>query len=225
MYSKKTLRDDILQNIAKPTEDIEKLIQSIVDKSKTITIPKRRHISLTQSNERHCIILLQGSVELFRVSDGIVLNAENAPFIFGANIRLSYSRHLYARAKETSKLLLIPQMKFYETVEQYHLWQSLATLQDYTAAKVYAYCLTVSQLSAYEIIRSHLLDLMDEPTELRINVTAASYIMDRSFLSRSGIMRILSKLKADGYIHLSRGVLMDIVNLPAHLNMFHAKSK
>lgn len=219
------LRDDILQNIAKPTEDIQKLIQAVVNKTKTMTISKRRHISLTQSNERHCIILLQGSVELFRISDGIVLNAENAPFIFGANIRLSYSRHLYARAKETSELLLIPQTIFYESIEQHHLWQSLATLQDYTAAKVYAYCLTVSKLSAYEIIRSHLLDLMDEPAAIRTNMTAASYIMDRSFLSRSGIMRILSKLKAEGYIHLSRGVLTEIVDLPAHLNMFYTKSK
>jgi hypothetical protein len=49
--------------------------------------------------------------------------------------------------------------------------------------------------------------------------------MDHSLLSRSGIMLILSKLKAEGYIHISRGVLTEIVNLPDKLNIFYSKSK
>jgi hypothetical protein len=83
----------------------------------------------------------------------------------------------------------------------------------------------VSQLSAYEIIRTHLFELMNEPASVRNNITAANYIMDHSLLSRSGIMLILSKLKAEGYIHISRGVLTEIVNLPDKLNIFYSKSK
>jgi hypothetical protein len=141
------------------------------------------------------------------------------------NIHLSYSRHLYARAKELSTLLLIPQTELYEITDKFNLWKSLASLQDYTAAKVYAHCLMVSQLSAYEIIRTHLFELMNEPASVRNNITAANYIMDHSLLSRSGIMLILSKLKAEGYIHISRGVLTEIVNLPDKLNIFYSKSK
>ncbi|EKU4728571.1 hypothetical protein M2O48_002816 [Citrobacter freundii] len=97
-------------------KDIEILLQAIDHRGNTISIIKRRHISLTQNNERYCVILLKGSISLCRVSDGMVLNSENAPFIFGANIQLSYSRHLYAKAKETSTLLLIPQTELYEIV-------------------------------------------------------------------------------------------------------------
>jgi hypothetical protein len=43
-------------------------------------------------------------------------------------------------------------------------------------------------------------------------------------LSRSGIMRVLSKLKSDGYIHLSRGILTDIIDLPEKMNRLYSKS-
>lgn len=225
MSSRNHVKDDALKKLVKPTKDIELLLQNIDQQSNVITIVKRRHISLTQNNERHCLVLLKGSLSLCRITDGMVLNSENAPFIFGTNIQLSYSHHLYARAKETSSLLLIPQTALYEVVNRFNLWKPLASLQDYTAAKVYSHCLTVSQLSAYEIIRIHLLELMNESVTVRNNITAANYIMDHSFLSRSGIMRILSMLKAAGYINISRGILTEVVNLPDKLNMFYSKSK
>lgn len=84
--------------------------------------------------------------------------------------------------------------------------------------------MTISQLSAYEIIRTHLLELIDEPNAIKNNITAVNYIMDHSFLSRSGIMRVLSKLKSDGYIHLSRGILTDIIDLPEKMNRLYSKS-
>ncbi|AUT97575.1 helix-turn-helix domain-containing protein [Citrobacter europaeus] len=225
MNSRNRVKDDVLIKLVKPTKDIEILLQAIGHRGNTISIIKRRHISLTQNNERHCVILLKGSISLCRISDGMVLNSENAPFIFGANIQLSYSRHLYAKAKETSTLLLIPQTELYEIVDRLNLWKSFAALQDYSAAKVYSHCLAVSQLSSYEIIRIHLLELIDEPESIRNNITAANYIMNHSFLSRSGIMRILAILKTEGYIHLSRGILTEVISLPEQLSLLYSKSK
>lgn len=221
--SKSQQMKDILANVARPEEHIAKLIHMACKHRAPTTISKKRNIYLTQNSERQCLILLSGSVALCRISDGMVLNAEYAPFIFGANAQLSYSPHLYIKAKETTCLLLIPQNIFYNEVTENGLWQSLAMLQDYTAAKVYAHFMMISQLSAYEIIRCHLIELMNEPDVLKKNITAANYIMEHSLLSRSGVMRILSKLKNEGYIHLSRGILTDIVNLPEKLNMFYAK--
>ncbi len=218
------LRDEILSKVVKPTDHIEKLIEIIAKEHTPCTISKKRNISLTRNGEKQCLILFDGSVALKRISDGMILNAESAPFIFGASCQLAYTRHLYVKTKETSRLLLIPQRFFHEQVVKYHLWQSLAMLQDYSSAKVYAHCMTISQLSAYEIIRSHLLELIDEPNAVKNNITAVNYIMDHSFLSRSGIMRVLSKLKSDGYIHLSRGILTDIIDLPEKMNRLYSKS-
>ncbi|HDR2347354.1 helix-turn-helix domain-containing protein, partial [Enterobacter kobei] len=49
---------------------------------------------------------------------------------------------------------------------------------------------------------------------IRLNTTAAAYIKSRTYLSRSGIMRILSELRTGKYITMERGVLLDIHHLP-----------
>lgn len=72
----------------------------------------------------------------------------------------------------------------------------------------------IAQLSSYEIIRLQLLELMQEPERLRLNVTAANYIQNRTYLSRSGIMRILSQLRDAQCITLQRGVLLEVHSLP-----------
>jgi hypothetical protein len=225
MDTKGMFKQDILTKSMRPEEDIERLINSVENKGKFVTIAKRRHINLAPRNEPHCLVLLKGSMALCRINDGIVINSECAPFIFGANTRLAYSQHIYVRAKETSELFLVPRSVFYDEVARLNLWQSLATLQDYTSAKVYAHCLTVSQLSSYDIIRTHLLRLMEEPEAVRGNITAANYILDHSFLSRSGVMKILAQLKKEECVHLSRGVLINITDLPEKLTMFYSKPK
>lgn len=224
MHSELQQKNDLLSKVRRPEDHIEKLVQMACKNRTPVTIANKRSICLIQNGEHHCLILLSGSVALYRITDGMVLNTECAPFIFGANTQLAYTLHLHIRAKETTRFLLIPQRIFYDEIKQHNLWYSLAYLQDYTAAKVYAHCLTASQLSAYEIIRCYLIELMGEPETLRLNITAANYIRDHSYLSRSGIMRILSQLKKSGYIHLSRGILTQIIHLPEKLNMFYAKT-
>ena len=59
---------------------------------------------------------------------------------------------------------------------------------------------------------------MQEPDAIRLNTTAAAYIKSRTYLSRSGIMRILSELRTGKYITMERGVLLDIHHLPRNID-------
>ena len=55
---------------------------------------------------------------------------------------------------------------------------------------------------------------MSENEKYRNNITAENYIRDKTNLSRSGIMRILSELKEGGYIEINRGILIKVHQLP-----------
>jgi len=68
--------------------------------------------------------------------------------------------------------------------------------------------------TAYELIRKHLLELMDEDESFRERITAERYIRDKTQLSRSGVMRILADLKAGGYVEMEEGRLIKINKLP-----------
>lgn len=56
---------------------------------------------------------------------------------------------------------------------------------------------------------------MNESEELRLATNTCDYIQEKTLLSRSGIMKMLSELKHGEHIELQRGVLLTIHNLPA----------
>lgn len=197
----------------KPLRHIERLIDNVLPGAEKIILSKSEVVQYYRNDERHCFMLLHGSVALHRRGDGIVLNSESAPFILGVSSQFS-SEHLYVRALETSELACVSLDAFNKVVAQHDLWEHFSKLLIYTASRVYEHCAQISQMSAYDIIRFQLVELMQEPETIRQNITAAAYIKSRTYLSRSGIMRILAELRTGKYITMERGVLIEINHLP-----------
>ncbi|HDZ1612249.1 TPA: helix-turn-helix domain-containing protein [Klebsiella pneumoniae] len=197
----------------KPFRHIEALIKHVLPAAERVVIGRGDVVHYYKDDIRQCFLLLQGSVALHRRGDGIVLNSESAPFILGVSSLFS-SEHLYVRALETSEIARVPLDCFNHIVAQLDLWEHFSKLLIYTASRVYEHCAQISQMSAYDIIRFQLVELMQEPDAIRQKITAAAYIKSRTYLSRSGIMRILAELRTGKYITMERGILLDINHLP-----------
>ncbi|MCF0276963.1 helix-turn-helix domain-containing protein [Klebsiella pneumoniae] len=197
----------------KPFRHIEALIKHVLPAAERVVIGRGDVVHYYKDDIRQCFLLLQGSVPLHRRGDGIVLNSESAPFILGVSSQFS-SEHLYVRALETSEIARVPLDCFNHIVAQLDLWEHFSKLLIYTASRVYEHCAQISQMSAYDIIRFQLVELMQEPDAIRQKITAAAYIKSRTYLSRSGIMRILAELRTGKYITMERGILLDINHLP-----------
>ena len=194
----------------KPFRHIEALIKHVLPAAERVVIGRGDVVHYYKDDIRQCFLLLQGSVALHRRGDGIVLNSESAPFILGVSSQFS-SEHLYVRALETSEIARVPLDCFNHIVAQLDHFSKLLI---YTASRVYEHCAQISQMSAYDIIRFQLVELMQEPDAIRQKITAAAYIKSRTYLSRSGIMRILAELRTGKYITMERGILLDINHLP-----------
>ncbi|WP_262360472.1 winged helix-turn-helix transcriptional regulator [Citrobacter freundii complex sp. CFNIH2] len=192
---------------------IETLNKHVLPVAERLVIGRGDVVHYYKDDIRQCFLLLQGSVALHRRGDGIVLNSESAPFILGVSSQFS-SEHLYVRALETSEIARVSLDCFNNIVAQQDLWEHFSKLLIYTASRVYEHCAQISQMSAYDIIRFQLVELMQEPDAIRQTITAAAYIKSRTYLSRSGIMRILAELRTGKYITMERGVLLDINHLP-----------
>ena len=178
----------------KPFRHIEALIKHVLPAAERVVIGRGDVVHYYKDDIRQCFLLLQGSVALHRRGDGIVLNSESAPFILGVSS--------------------VPLDCFNHIVAQLDLWEHFSKLLIYTASRVYEHCAQISQMSAYDIIRFQLVELMQEPDAIRQKITAAAYIKSRTYLSRSGIMRILAELRTGKYITMERGILLDINHLP-----------
>lgn len=163
----------------KPLRHIERIIDNVLPGAEKIILSKSEVVQYYRNDERQCFMLLHGSVALHRRGDGIVLNSESAPFILGVSSQFS-SEHLYVRALETSELACVPLETFNNVVAQHDLWEHFSKLLIYTASRVYEHCAQISQMSAYDIIRFQLVELMQEPEAIRQNITAAAYIKSRT---------------------------------------------
>ena len=206
--------DDLTIVNKKPIAEIEQLITSLNIKSNKFETKPRQIINYMDSNERKCYLLHKGSVSLYRTVDGMVLNTESAPYVFGMSTQLTDPDYIYIKTHDESEVSWMPLEVANEIIAQENLWQSLSALLIYTVTRVYDHCTKISSLSSYDLIRYQLYELMSETQEIRSSVSIANYIQSRTFLSRSSIMKILAQLKTGGYITTERGCLIGINNIP-----------
>lgn len=114
-----------------------------------------------------------------------------------------------------AKLLRIDHDLASALFRQHNLWEEVTSLLAYhTSYMVYRDDLVLQQRT-YSVIRNHLLEMMLLSEETRQRVSILEYIQDRTLLSRSSILNVLSALKKGGYIAFARGgYLQNIVSLP-----------
>ncbi|QLK63752.1 hypothetical protein GE278_23190 (plasmid) [Enterobacteriaceae bacterium Kacie_13] len=55
------------------------------------------------------------------------------------------------------------------------------------------------------------LELNQYPFEKRIKISVANYILDRSNLARSGVMKILAALRVGEFVDIQRGKLISVL--------------
>lgn len=199
----------------KPLAEIERILRYLSLKANKIETKNRQSLNYIAGGQHQCFLLHKGSVTLYRNIDGMVLNSESAPYIFGISTQLLESDYLYIRTQPSSEVSVISIDEANKIIAKENLWQSLSTLLIYTASRVYDHCTKISSLSSYEIICYQLYELMGEPEEIRNSVSIVSYIKSRTFLSRSSIMKILAQLKTGEYIVTEKGFLKAINNIPS----------
>lgn len=198
----------------KPLIHINNIVNHVSPYSDTFQAARGEIINYKTHDLRYCFLLLEGAATLNRRGDGMILSSQEAPFILGVSNQLSSSDNLYVRILEPSRIAQLPLERFNLLIAKYGLWKDFCHLLVFTASTVYEKCTAASSMSSVEIIIFQLKQLMLEPERIRMTTTAANYILNRTYLSRSGIMRILSQLRDTGGIVLQRGVLIDIHQLP-----------
>ncbi|MCS2153354.1 helix-turn-helix domain-containing protein [Scandinavium goeteborgense] len=198
----------------KPTAEIEKLLYHLTPFSNKFETQDRQVINYMDDEKRKCFLLHKGSVSLYRSVDGMVLNTESAPFIFGMSTQLMDPEYLFIRTHDVSEVSWVSLEVANQVIADNNLWRSLSQMLIYTVTRVYDHCTKISSLSSYDIIRYQLYELMSETDAIRQSVTIANYVQSRTFLSRSSIMKILAQLKTGGYITTDKGLLLAIHNIP-----------
>lgn len=195
---------------SQPSPYAKTLVETLTPHAVTRDYPVRVRIALSKQGVPQCLLLQQGSLEVHRLEDDLNIVTINAPAIVGIN-----NQNVSVVTAQPSKIATLPVSEAHKLIEEQGLWEVLAKHMLVINTKLFAYSKRLSAPSAYQMICSQLLELMSEPETLRLEITAERYIREKTHLSRSGVMKILSDLKNGNYIVLQEGRLIEIKHLPS----------
>lgn len=194
----------------KPFTQIDSLIAHFLPQAEIEHFSTNRILHLDRKGERACLILLEGLVDITRIDDGILKGTLKAPFVAGISHPEYMGNPFHLMSATAVKIAILPYKRAMTIIREQKLWE------DYSNYLLYVMGLhsTLSNhsigLRSRDIIRDCLFDLMNENEQYRLKTNACKYIIEKTALSRSGVMGILAEMKKDNLIGIKRGVLMSI---------------
>ncbi|MDM2737889.1 helix-turn-helix domain-containing protein [Citrobacter sp. Ct235] len=195
----------------KPEQSFRQLLTALTAQATPLLTHKGTLLPYAIDGINYCYLLHKGHVVINRTKDGLSLNAETAPFIFGFSM---LSDTLTLCTSTDAVLSRIPLDLAMDIIQQHGLWESLSHVMVHISSRIFAHCTRLSQPGAYGVIRYLLFELSLESEASRKSEPVVRYIQSRCFLSRSRIMAVLSALRQGSYIEISNGKLLSINHLP-----------
>lgn len=199
----------------RPETIIERLTAALEPVSQQVKVIPRKRMTWSYKGRPQLYLFLQGALSILRASDGLLIVTVYDAHLFGIAEMLQPTQGHILRAESASTILRVDAEHAAEIFRQQGLWDDVAALLSYHTAYLFYRDALVVQQRTYSVIRSHLLDMMLLPEEARMRITILDYIQDRTLLSRSSVLNVLSALKRGEYIAFKRGgYLLEVRTLP-----------
>jgi CRP-like cAMP-binding protein len=178
-----------------------------------VVIPGTR-LYLFKEGESYCYLIRSGICKLHHGPDEILINTMYIPSIIGVGGVLAANGALFLQTHTSAEVAIVKTQDIRQIIARFNLWELLSRHIYRVTNRFFMLSSYLNSPTAYEILRFQMLELMDEPTEFRESISAAQYIQQKTRLSRSSIMKILSQLKQGGFVKLENGILKEICHLP-----------
>lgn len=189
----------------RPKAAIERLIAILQPLGKNVDIAARKRLPWDQGQSPYLYIFLEGEMSVSRVTDSILIASVVEPHIFGFSEMFLPMRSNMLRAETDCVLCRVDAHVAEQAIEQHGLWRDVAEILAFHTNTMLCRDLQIVNQRTYPIVCHYLreLDALPEETKERVNIL--SYIQERTGLSRSSILNIISSLKTDRHIDFVRG--------------------
>ncbi|HBU8853031.1 helix-turn-helix domain-containing protein [Citrobacter sp. Cs237] len=199
----------------RPEESIARLTAIIEPVAEKLTVAPRKRMTWTYKGRQQMYLLLEGELSILRASDGLLIVTVYEPHLFGIAEMIQPTQGHILRAESVSTVLRVDAQLAATRFRQEGVWEDVAALLSYHTAYLIYRDAQIVQQRTYSVIRNHLHEMILLPEETRMRTTILDYIQDRTLLSRSSILNVLSALKQGKYITFKRGgYLLELGHLP-----------
>lgn len=188
----------------------KRLLDELLPLAQTRRYPKGTRLDMGSGEEQTCYMVDSGWIDVYRAADDLLILSVPGPTLMGIAIH-----EAYIITTTPCNIGSMPLAELHRHVQEKNLWEQLARHIMVLTQKLYVYSRKLSAPTAYEIICNQLVELINEPEPLRKEIAVERYIRDKTHLSRSSVMKILSSLRAGEYIVIDNGRLVEIRHLPS----------
>lgn len=194
----------------KPVTHIQALQTSLLTTHKALKAKAGQRFQF----DKMCFLLLQGKCDIKRYGDSLIFTSIESPSIVGLSDLMPAPPNIIIQSTTAIEYLHLPLETVLQHVEEHNLWRDVSYFLMHVTSRYNEYFKVNGSISTYQLICNRLKELSEEDFETRATVSASEYILDRTSMSRSGVMKVLSSLNKGGYIVIKRGLLIRINNLP-----------
>lgn len=200
--------------IEKPLESIHRLMTAFVSISKPYLLDSKNIEARLKGKEAgfDVYLLTKGRVDIWREVDNRLVETAFAPSILGLQGSIYRSQHYHLKFPAGAEVSTIPLQAAMEIIELQSLWRDVFYYQGYLNDRQLHHESLLINSSTYEIVCLFLKDLSHYSDSERAKLSVADYILQRSNLARSGVMKVLADLRFGGYIDIQHGKLIKILN-------------
>lgn len=194
------------------TLDLIDLLSPLVSFEK---VPAHRRLYYSIDGLNMCYIIRSGSIKVGLDIDGFVVASMPVPNIAGIANLLTDNIGIYVETQSESEIATMTTLQAQQIIGETQSWELLVNHIAKVTTNLFNNIIIMTAPSTYEVLRFQLLALMREPEHVRNSTSAVKYILERTRLSRSTVMKMLAQLKQGGYIQLDDGILIALHHLPA----------
>ena len=206
-----------MQNLPpiRPEQSIQRLTALLQPIAEKIKVVPRKRMTWTHKNQPQLFLFLEGELSILRASDGLLIVTVYDPHLFGIAEMIQPVRGHLLRAESESTILRVDAQTAMQMFRDEGVWEDVASVLSYHTAYLFYRDALVVQQRTYSVIRNHLQEMILLPEETRMKISILDYIQERTHLSRSSVLNVLSALKNGHYIEFKRGgYLMSVSSLP-----------
>lgn len=199
----------------RPQQAIERLLEALEPHATPLNAVARKKLTWDYKGKPQLYLFKSGEISILRASDGLLMVTVYEPHLFGIAEMFQPMRTHGLRAEIECEVLRIDTEEATTLLREQNLWEEVTALLSYHTAYMTYRDELVLQQRTYSVIRNHLMEMILLPEETRMRTSMLDYIQDRTHLSRSSILNVLSALKKGKYIQFIRGgYLQHIESLP-----------
>lgn len=175
----------------------------------SVEIERGRLLDSVQTDTIH--VVYRGACRVEHRRTGLTLGIAHAPYIAGVLEAINGDCGLVYECKAPSAALAFRTSDWNALIERRGLWKDVALVMAIYLEAISMRTAFLTASTAYETVCNTLQLLEGHTEEIRTDIAAVNFVLERTKLSRSIVAKIISDLRAGGYIETDRGRLLGIV--------------